>query len=83
MKILDTAQANYFKMMELTDHPDCFRDQKQFKVWKVLEDIAHTKPRSLPCRDCTPEYHQQMSDEDRCANSKVINIMKIMPKAST
>ena len=80
MKILDTAQANYFQMMELTDYPDCFRDNKQFKIWKELELVAHTKPRNLPCRDCTPEYQRRMTAEGRCANSRLVNVERIMQK---
>jgi len=81
MKILDDACENYLKMMDNTDHPDCFDNKRQFEGWQAMESIAHTKPRALPCRDCTPEYQSQMAAESRCANARLKNIERIMQKA--
>jgi hypothetical protein len=82
MKVLDEAYLNYKQMMKLADYPDCFRDEKQYKSWTNEEEIAHTKPRGLPCRDCTPEYKKRMTEEGRCAQGKVVNIERIMQRDS-
>jgi hypothetical protein len=82
MKILDDAYENYLKMMDGgADYPDCYDSKKQFEAWQEMESIAHTKPRALPCRDCTVAYQQRMAEEGRCANSRLENIEKIMQKA--
>lgn len=78
MKVLEVALKNYKDMMKYADYPDCFQNKEQFKVWSELEFIAHTKPRALPCRDCTPEYKQEMAAEGRCANAKLANVERIM-----
>ena len=81
MKILDDAYDNYLKMMDLAEYPDCYENAGQFEAWQAMESIAHTKPRALPCRDCTPDYQKRMVADSRCANAKVAKIARIMQKA--
>jgi len=80
MKILDDAYDNYLKMMDLAEYPDCYENAGQFEAWQVMESIAHTKPRALPCRDCTPAFQRQMTLENRCANAGLVKIARIMQK---
>jgi hypothetical protein len=81
MKILDDAYENYLKMMDTADYPDCYENAGQFEAWQAMESIAHTKPRAFPCRDCTPNFRQQMAEENRCANALIKNLARIMQKA--
>jgi len=81
MKILDDAYENYLKMMDGTDFPDCFESKAQFETWSSMESIAHTKPRALPCRDCTRSYRRMMIEENRCANGSLPGVVKLFQKA--
>lgn len=81
MKLLDTAQDKYLEHMNKRAFPACFRGSRQFEAWQEVESIAHTKPRALPCRDCTIEYHSQMVAKGRCAVAGIPRITRIMDKA--
>lgn len=81
MKLLDVAQQKYLDHMEGRKYPACFESEVKFEAWAECEAIAHTKPRALPCRDCSIEYHSQMAKEGRCAVAEVPKITRIMVKA--
>jgi hypothetical protein len=81
MKLLDTAQQMYLDSMEKRAFPACFTGSRQFEAWQEVESIAHTKPRALPCRDCTVDYHRQMVEQERCALAGIPKITRIMDKA--
>lgn len=78
MKVLQEAYQNFLESMEGRDYPACFESKEQFEAWHEVETIAHTKPRLFPCRDCTPEYREQMGE--RCAQSKLAGVTRIMGK---
>lgn len=80
MKLLDAAQDKYLDHMEKRAFPACFESSRQFEAWQAVESIAHTKPRALPCRDCTNEYHSQMVLAGRCAVAGIPRITRIMSK---
>jgi hypothetical protein len=81
MKLLDVAQTKYLDSMIHSSFPACFSGSRQFEAWQEVESIAHTKPRALPCRDCTVEYHSQMVEAHRCALAGIPKITRIMDKA--
>jgi hypothetical protein len=74
MKILDTAQEKYLDHMGNRRFPSCFESPDQFETWQEVESIAHTKPRALPCRDCTVAYHEEMVSAGRCAVAGVSGV---------
>jgi hypothetical protein len=80
MKILDAAQDKYLDHMDKREFPACFTGSRQFEAWQEVESIAHTKPRALPCRDCTNAYHSQMVAAGRCAVAGIPRITRIMTK---
>jgi hypothetical protein len=80
MKLLDAAQKRYLDHMDTRAFPACFKGSRQFEEWQAVESIAHTKPRALPCRDCTNAYHSQMVKEGRCAVAGLPRITRIMTK---
>lgn len=81
MKLLDTAQTAYLDAMDNRKFPACFTGSRQFEAWQEVESIAHTKPRALPCRDCTVSYHRQMVASGCCAMAGIPKITRIMDKA--
>lgn len=80
MKLLDAAQQRYLDHMEGRTHPACFESAAKFEAWQECESIAHTKPRALPCRDCTVAYYCQMAKAGRCAVADVPMVKRILEK---
>ena len=80
MKLLDVAHDAYLTHMDTRKKPDCFESNRQFEEWQAMESIAHTKPRALPCRDCTNEFHSQMVREHRCAVSELSGVTRLFGK---
>ena len=78
MKVLQAAYQNFLESMEGRTYPKCFESKEQFDSWYEVETIAHTKPRMFPCRDCTPEYREQMGE--RCAQFALKGVTRIMGK---
>lgn len=64
MKILQDAVESYFDATK-GKRPSCFT-AKEFKSWIIHEDLAHTKPRKFPCRDCTAQYQSEMREAGKC-----------------
>jgi hypothetical protein len=80
MKLLEAAQENYLTHTDTRQYPACFENSRKFEEWQAMESIAHTKPRSLPCRDCTIGYYSKMVAAGRCAQAKVPGVIKIFGK---
>lgn len=76
MKVLQEAYQNFLESMEGREFPKCFESKEQFEAWYEVEQLAHTKPRMFPCRDCTAEYREQMGE--RCAQFKLAGVTRIM-----
>jgi hypothetical protein len=81
MKLLDIAQTAYLDSMDKRSFPACFTGSRQFENWQAVESIAHTKPRALPCRDCTVDYHRQMVAAGCCALAGIPKITRIMDRS--
>lgn len=77
MKILEVAQTNYLDHMEGRTFPACFESAHQFEAWQECESIAHTKPRALPCRDCTVAHYCQMAAAGRCPQSGLPKVQRL------
>ena len=58
--------------------PACFRSPKEWTEWLACEELAHTKPRKFPCRDCTAEYKNKCVADGTCVQHDVVDIVKIM-----
>jgi hypothetical protein len=82
MKLLEVAQTNYLNHMDTRNFPACFDSSRQFEAWQAVESIAHTKPRALPCRDCTGTYYCQMVEAGRCAQSELPKVQRLFGKGT-
>mgnify|MGYP000122494042 FL=1 len=45
--------------------PSCFENAEHFEEWLAYARLCGRRPRSF-CQDCTPAYHAQMVEIDRC-----------------
>ena len=81
MKLLEEVQINYQKHMKSREYPACFENNKKFKDWQEMETLANTKPRELPCRDCTITYYSKAVVEGRCPQSNVKSISRLFNKS--
>jgi hypothetical protein len=53
------------------DYPQCFDNNKEYEVWKLMMRISNSSPTAWVCSDCLPEYQHKMIGEGRCENSHV------------
>lgn len=57
--------------------PLCFNSDRDFGQW--LYFAATAREECTPCSDCTPEYKQKMTEQNRCLQNYVMEKHQVRP----